>query len=99
MILAPGSSIFLLVSAHRQNERLLAWAWGVAFFSFWLDKGIDLSAAAFAPSPLGAVTDSVPWLPEALIAPGVWAPALLLLTVLYRIVISLRAKSRLEAVQ
>jgi Ni/Fe-hydrogenase subunit HybB-like protein len=91
MVLGAGALVLLLVPRFRHNQRLPAWACGMVFFSLWLDKGIGLIVAAFVPSPLGAVTDYVPSLHEVLIALGVWAIGTLILTVLYRIVISVRA--------
>jgi hypothetical protein len=62
----------------------------MVFFSLWIDKGIGLIVAGFVPSPLGAVTGYAPSLPEMLIAPGIWATGMLVLTVLYKILISVR---------
>jgi Ni/Fe-hydrogenase subunit HybB-like protein len=97
MVLGAGALVLLLVPRFRHNQRLLAWACGMVFFSLWLDKGIGLIVAAFVPSPLGAVTDYVPSLPEVSIALGIWAIGTLILTVLYRIVISVRAGTLFEA--
>ena len=72
----------------RHNQKLLAVACGMVFFSLWIDKGIGLIVAAFVPSPLGAVTEYAPSLPEALIVSGrLGASGSLILTVLYKIVL------------
>jgi molybdopterin-containing oxidoreductase family membrane subunit len=62
----------------------------MVFLSLWIDKGIGLIVAAFVPSPLGAVTGYAPSLPEMLIALGIWAVGSLILTVLYKIALSVR---------
>ena len=62
----------------------------MVFLSLWIDKGIGLIVAAFVPSPLGVVTEYTPSLPEILISLAVWAVGLLILTVLYKIVLSVR---------
>jgi molybdopterin-containing oxidoreductase family membrane subunit len=90
MALAAASLVLLLVPRYRRNRNLLAIACGMVFFSLWLDKGIGLIVAAFVPSPLGAVTEYAPSLPEAVISLGVWAFGLLVLTVLYKIALSVR---------
>ena len=90
MILAVASLILLLVPAYRHRDRLLAVACGMVFLSLWIDKGIGLIVAAFVPSPLGVVTEYSPSLPEMLISLGIWAVGALILTVLYRIALSVR---------
>jgi len=98
MILAAASLVLLLVPGFRHNQKLLAAACVMVFSSLWIDKGIGLIVAAFVPSPLGVVTGYAPSLPEALISLGVWGVGLLILTVLYKIVLSVRAGS-LEVVK
>ena len=90
MTLAAASLVLLLVPRYRHNQKLLAVACGMVFFSLWIDKGIGLIVAAFVPSPLGTVTEYAPTLPEALISLGVWAVGALILTVLYKIALSVR---------
>ncbi len=62
----------------------------MVFLSLWIDKGIGLIVAGFVPSPVGAVTEYAPSLPEALIALAIWAAGSLILTVLYKIALSVR---------
>jgi len=90
MILAAASLVLLLVPRYRHSQKLLALACGMVFLSLWIDKGIGLIVAAFVPSPLGVVTEYAPSLPEILISLGIWAVGLLILTVLYRIVLTVR---------
>lgn len=65
--------------------------------SMALDKGIRLISAGFEPSPPGAVTDYAQSLPEALISLGAWVVGLLNLTVLCKIVVSVRGNVVVEA--
>jgi Ni/Fe-hydrogenase subunit HybB-like protein len=90
MILAAAALILLLTPRYRHNEKWLAVACGMVFLSLWIDKGIGLIVAAFVPSPLGALTEYAPSLPEVLIALGIWAAGSLILTVLYKIALSVR---------
>jgi Ni/Fe-hydrogenase subunit HybB-like protein len=90
MILAAASLVLLLVPRYRDNHTLLALACGMVFFSLWIDKGIGLIVAAFVPSPLGVVTEYAPSLPEIVISLAIWAVGLLILTVLYKITLSVR---------
>ena len=71
------------------NERLSA-ACVVTFLSLWIDKGVCLVVGGFMPSPLGAMTRYVPTLPETLISVAVWAFGALMITVFYKIALSVR---------
>ena len=90
MILGAASLVLLLVPRYRHSEKLLAVACGMVFISLWIDKGIGLIVAAFVPSPFGDVTPYAPSLPEILISLGIWAVGALILTVLYKIALSVR---------
>ncbi len=92
-ILAVVSLVLLLVPRYRMNQTLLAAACVLVFLSLWIDKGIGLIVAAFVPSPSGAITEYSPSLPEALIALAIWAIGSLILTVLYKVAISVREES------
>ncbi len=80
----------LLIPGARRNERTLVAACAVTFLSLWIDKGICLVVCGFMPSPLGAMTRYVPTLPEILISVGVWAVGALMITVFYKIALSVR---------
>ena len=78
----------LLVPKWRTNIRLLAVACVCIFVSIWLDKGLGLMVGGMVPSPLGAVTRYVPTLPESTIVLGIWAIGALMITVFYKIALS-----------
>ncbi len=90
VILAALSLVLLIVPRYRHNERILAAACVVTFLSLWIDKGLDLIVGGFIPSPLEAVTEYTPTLPEIGIAIGVWAIGFLLITLFYKITLSVR---------
>jgi molybdopterin-containing oxidoreductase family membrane subunit len=90
VLLAAASLVLLIVPRLRQNERILAVACAIVFLSLWIDKSIGLIAGGFIPSPLGAVTEYAPTLPEISIAVGIWALGLLIITVFYKITLSVR---------
>jgi Ni/Fe-hydrogenase subunit HybB-like protein len=87
-VLALAALALLLVPGWRNNPRLLPVA--CVCVSLWLDKGLGLIVGGFTPSPLGAVTNYTPTLPEATIVLGVWAIGALMITVLYKIALSVR---------
>ncbi len=90
VVMAVIALIALLVPSFRENERVLALASVLVFVSLWLEKGMVLVVAGFVPSPLGAVTRYVPTAPELGIVVGVWAIGALVLTVFYKITVSIR---------
>ena len=78
----------LLVPKWRNKIRLLVVACVCIFVSIWLDKGLGLMVGGMVPSPLGAVTRYVPTLPELTIVIGIWAIGALMITVFYKIALS-----------
>jgi len=78
----------LLAPRWRGNNRLLVIACACVFVSIWLDKGLGLIIGGLVPSPLGAVTRYVPTLPESAIVLGIWASGALMITVFYKITLS-----------
>ena len=88
--LAVLAIVLLLVPKIRANTTWLVGACSAVIGSLWIDKGLDMVITGFVPSPLGAVTEYWPTLPEALIALGVYAIGALVLTVLYKIAVSVR---------
>ena len=90
VVMAAAALVALLVPALRNDRRILVLASALVFGSLWLDKGMGLIVAGFVPSPLGHVTAYTPTAPELAIVVGVWAIGALILTVFYKITISIR---------
>jgi Ni/Fe-hydrogenase subunit HybB-like protein len=90
VILAIVSLVLLIVPSLRKNDRVLAVTCGMVFLSLWIDKGLGLIVGGFTPSPLGAVTRYAPTLPEISITAAVWAIGFLMITVFYKITLSVR---------
>ncbi|MEW5984687.1 MAG: sulfate reduction electron transfer complex DsrMKJOP subunit DsrP [Acidobacteriota bacterium] len=89
-ILAVVSLVLLLVPSMRRREPVLAVTCVMVFASLWIDKGLGLIVGGFVPSPLGALASYVPTLPEILIVLGIWALGFLMVTVFYKIALSVR---------
>jgi Ni/Fe-hydrogenase subunit HybB-like protein len=83
----------LLVPRWRTKIRLLVVACVCVFVSIWLDKGLGLIVGGLVPSPLGAVTRYMPTLPESVIVLGIWAGGALMITVFYKITLSVWEES------
>jgi Ni/Fe-hydrogenase subunit HybB-like protein len=89
-ILAIVSLVFLLIPKYRENEKVLAWICPAIFISIWIDKGLGMVVTGFIPTPLGKVVDYSPTAPELLISLAIWAIGFFLITVFYKIALSLR---------
>lgn len=93
VILAVVSLVLLIFPATRKNESTLAIAAAMVFISLWIDKGFGLIIGGFIPNMFEKVTEYWPTLPEILITIGVWATGFLVLTILYKIAISVREET------
>ncbi len=92
-VLAIVSLILLINPNFRKSEGTLAFACVALFVSLWIDKGFGLVVGGFVPNPFEAVTEYWPSLREASIALGVWALGFLILTLLYKIAITVREQT------
>jgi molybdopterin-containing oxidoreductase family membrane subunit len=90
VLFALVALVMLLVPRWRTDTRLLTWACVLVFFSLWLDKGFALLIGGFVPSPFGAVARYTPTLNEWTVAVGIWALGALMITVLYKIMLSVQ---------
>ncbi len=84
------SLILLLIPKYRKNEKLLSIAAITVFLSIWIDKGLGMVVTGFIPSPLGYVPDYWPTWVEATISVSIYAVGLLIVTVLYKVALSVR---------
>ncbi len=89
-VLALVSLVFLIVPKFRYNHRMLFITCIIVFLSIWIDKGLGLVITGFIPSPFGKVTQYWPTIPESLISLGIWAMGLFLITIFYKIALSVR---------
>jgi [DsrC]-trisulfide reductase subunit P len=91
-ILAVLALVLLVFPSIRKKEGMLALACGSLFISLWIDKGFGLIIGGFVPNPFEEVHPYWPTMPEALITLGVWAIGFLVLSMLYKIAVSVRER-------
>jgi [DsrC]-trisulfide reductase subunit P len=84
------SLVLLIIPSTRRNEETLAVACGSVIVATWIDKGLGLVIGGFTPNPFERVTPYWPTTPEILITLGVWATGFFILTVLYKIAVSVK---------
>ena len=84
-------SIILLVNpVTRKNEAILAFACVILFIGTWIDKGMGMISGGFVPNPLHHVVEYAPTIPEIIITLGVWATGFFILTILFKIAITVK---------
>jgi len=90
-LIFAGISIVLLVNPKtRQNESILVAACIMVFISTWIDKGMGMISGGFVPNPLHEVQEYIPTAPELMITVGIYAIGALILTVLWKVAVSVR---------
>jgi Ni/Fe-hydrogenase subunit HybB-like protein len=89
-IMAVIATLMLLVPGIRHNEKTLAVACALVFISLWIEKGVTLVITGFIPNPFETITQYVPTVPELAITLGVWATGFLVLTILYKVAVSVK---------
>jgi Ni/Fe-hydrogenase subunit HybB-like protein len=89
-VTAVAALVLLIIPRTRRNDSLLALACAGVFLSLWIEKGLGLVVTGFVPSPMERITDYTPTGPEIAITVGVWALGLLLVTVFYKIFVSVK---------
>ncbi len=90
-LFAVVALVLLLTPEWRRS--LLPLASFLVFASLWLEKGLALIVGGFIPSPLNSVTPYAPTLPEWSIVAGIWAIGALLITVFYKITLTVREEA------
>ena len=91
-VLAVISLVLLIVPRTRGNHVTLGIACAAVFVSLWIEKGLGLVVTGFVPNPLDTVTEYWPTFPEVMIALGVYGIGFFIITVLYKIALSVRGQ-------
>ncbi len=90
LVLAAVALVLLIVPGLRRSEGFLGTACVAVVASLWIDKGLGMVVTGFIPSPLGHITEYWPTRRETLIALGIYGVGALVLTVLYKVAVSVR---------
>lgn len=90
MILMVLAIALLIPSQFRQNETVLLIACLAVFVGTWIDKGLGFISGGFVPNPLHYVNEYIPTAPELMISLGVYATGVLILSVLFKIALTIK---------
>jgi len=82
--------VLLVIPTTRKNEAVLAVACVAVFIGTWIDKGMGMISGGFVPNPMHHVTEYMPTIPELIITLGIYATGFLVLTLLFKIAVSVK---------
>jgi len=82
----------LLIPRIRNNLKFLGPICVAVIVAVWIEKGVGMVVTGFVPNPLGHITDYSPTGIEIAITAGVYAIGFLMLTLIYKIVVSVRER-------
>ena len=91
-LLVVASAVVLVTPRLRRQKSWLVFACIGVVVSMWIEKGLGMVVTGFVPSPLETVTRYVPTFPEVAITVSVYALGALMVTVFYRIALSVRGE-------
>jgi molybdopterin-containing oxidoreductase family membrane subunit len=86
------SVTLLLIPRIRNNLTYLAPISVAVIGAIWIEKGVGMVVTGFVPNPLGRITDYAPTGIEVAVTAGVYALGFLMLTLIYKIVVSVRER-------
>ena len=92
-VLAMLSLVLMINPKTRNSPGTLAIGCVCVFFSLWIEKGITLVLTGYIPSPLETITQYHPTVPEIGIVIGIWALGFLILSILYKVALTVKTES------
>lgn len=97
LVLAVIGIGLLFYGRRQSSDRLVGAAAAIIFLAFWIDKGLGLVLGGFAVTPMHHITEYYPTFVEVAITAGVWATGFLVLTILYKVAISVKLQNEKTA--
>lgn len=93
LILMAVAAVLLVYPKTRRNDLTLILACMVLFTGTWIDKGLGLVAGGFIPNPFHEIREYMPTAMELAISMGIYAIGAFILTVLFKIVVSVKKET------
>jgi len=82
--------VLLINPKTRSNDTMLMIACASVFIAMFIEKGLAFVPAGLVINPFGGVTEYIPSWPEVAISIGIWAVGLFILSILYKIVVTVK---------
>lgn len=92
-ILSVVALVLLIPKKTREKESTLLIGCISVFISMWIEKGLSFVIGGLVENPLGRITEYTPGLAEILIIVGIWAIGAFIVSVLYKIVVSVKRET------
>ena len=84
-----GLAVFAYMKlAKAQTDTLVVLGCALTFLSLFLDKGLGFVLGGLVVNPLNQITEYYPTLNEILVSTGIWATGFFLVTMLYKIAVT-----------
>jgi molybdopterin-containing oxidoreductase family membrane subunit len=84
-----GLAVFSYMKlAKKQTDTLVVLGCALTFLALFLDKGLGFVLGGLVVSPLNQITEYYPTLNEILVSTGIWATGFFLVTMLYKIAVT-----------
>lgn len=93
MIMAVAALFLLLFPSSRKRDSTLITACVLVFLSIWIDKGAGMLSGGFTPTTFGRYAPYFPSVVEVLLGIGLYSFGALVLTVLYKMAITIKTAS------
>jgi molybdopterin-containing oxidoreductase family membrane subunit len=94
MVVAGLTSLVILIPPKfRNNQELLVVGLILLILATWIDKGLGLVVGGFIPNAFEKVTEYAPTVYELMISMMVYATGLLVLTILWKIAVSVKRET------
>ncbi|MFH7325828.1 sulfate reduction electron transfer complex DsrMKJOP subunit DsrP [Desulfurivibrio sp. C05AmB] len=87
--------VLIFMARSRKSDIMLGIACALIFLSLWIDKGLGMVLGGFVPNPYGQVTQYYPTITELGITAAIWATGFLIVTILYKVAISVKLEKEL----
>ena len=89
-VFALVALVLLINPSTRRNEGTMIVGCVAVIIATWIDKGMGLVIGGLTPNAFERITDYWPTVPEVLITIGIWATGLFVLTVLFKVAVSVK---------
>ncbi|KJS82182.1 MAG: menaquinol oxidoreductase [Peptococcaceae bacterium BICA1-8] len=93
VVLAVLALVLLIPRKTRENDRTLIIACIAVFVSMFIEKGLTFVIGGLSENPFGEITPYIPGIHEILISIGIWALGIMIASLFYKMVVSVKRES------
>jgi len=93
VVLAILALVLLIPRKTRENDTTLIIACVSVFLSMFIEKGLTFVIGGLSENPFGEITPYIPGVAEVLISIGIWAIGILVVSLFYKMVVSVKRES------